>query len=501
MKPLVISISGGSGVGKTTMSKVFARILGEEKCLVVSGDDLHKYERRDSKWDELTHLNVSANNLDLGDYYLKTLCSNESIYRSVYNHTYGTFDPPKLLKPKPFVINEGLHALYSDDSRQLSEIKIYVDVSYELMTHWKLMRDSTERGYTTEEILSTIEKRKLDFQKYIEPQKDHADVVVSFNLKSTIESLGDINEQIDVGIDYHINREIFHTDIFENMFSGLEEYTSILNEFVRCCKEVGRDITLVQGKGGNISSKFVDNTMMIKASGSLLKEVYHSNGFAMLDYEIISNRYALSENMTELEMCELINEGTHTGYKNPSMETAFHAILPGDVIHTHPLYLSVILCSEEWLDLLDKLEKANPTYAEWVFIDYVTPGNDLAEEIIDRKSDNSDVFFLKNHGLIVCNHNLNVGLKITKELNLLAKELLNLPDYEEKNDFEDFESYLFPDDVLFSKTSEGYDIELANTHNYIIKSIKENGLTPSYLTEEQCISVRDSILEKKRLNK
>ena len=53
MKPLVISISGGSGVGKTTMAKVFTRILGEDKCLVISGDDLHKYERRDSIWNEL----------------------------------------------------------------------------------------------------------------------------------------------------------------------------------------------------------------------------------------------------------------------------------------------------------------------------------------------------------------------------------------------------------------------------------------------------------------
>ena len=165
MKPLVISISGGSGVGKTTMAKVFARILGEDKCLVVSGDDLHKYERRDSIWNELTHLDVSANNLDLGDYYLKWLCSNQMIYRSVYNHTYGTFDPPKLMKPKPFIINEGLHALYSDDSRQLSDIKIYVDVEYDLMTHWKLIRDRKERGYTKSEVMSTIEKRKSDFDK------------------------------------------------------------------------------------------------------------------------------------------------------------------------------------------------------------------------------------------------------------------------------------------------------------------------------------------------
>lgn len=499
MKPLVISISGGSGVGKTTMAKVFARILGEDKCLVVSGDDLHKYERRDSIWNELTHLDVSANNLDLGDYYLKWLCSNQMIYRSVYNHTYGTFDPPKLMKPKPFIINEGLHALYSDDSRQLSDIKIYVDVEYDLMTHWKLIRDRKERGYTKSEVMSTIEKRKSDFEKYIEPQKDHADVVVTFSLNSPIKEIGNSEEDVDLKISHSINREIKHKTIFENMFRGLEEYTSKLNEFVRCCKEVGKDVEFVQGKGGNISSKFEDSTMIIKASGSLLKEVYHSNGFAMIDYEIISNRYALSEKMTEAEMCELIDESTHTGYKNPSMETAFHAILDGDVIHTHPLYLMVILCSKECENLLFHLMLGELIDA--VLIDYCTPGNELAEEIINKKIDQAQVYFLKNHGLIVCNTDLQKGLMITERLNNKAKELLNLPDYEEKTRFKDFKSYLFPDDVLFSKTSNGFDIEMASTHNYIIEGIKQNKLTPDFLTEEQCQSIKNSILEKKRINK
>ena len=90
---------------------------------------------------------------------------------------------------------------------------------------------------------------------------------------------------------------------------------------------------------------------------------------------------------------------------------------------------------------------------------------------------------------------------ITERLNNKAKELLNLPDYEEKTHFEDFKSYLFPDDVLFSKTSNGFDIEMASTHNYIIEGMKQNELTPDFLTEEQCQSIRDSILEKKRINK
>jgi len=67
----IIAISGSSGVGKTTISRLISIALPNEKTLVFSGDDLHKWERGDNKWQTYTHLNPEANNLLLEtDWYV-----------------------------------------------------------------------------------------------------------------------------------------------------------------------------------------------------------------------------------------------------------------------------------------------------------------------------------------------------------------------------------------------------------------------------------------------
>ena len=59
----VISITGPSGVGKTTISKIIAVCLGYQDTIIVSGDDAHIWERTDENWKFTTHLNPAANNL------------------------------------------------------------------------------------------------------------------------------------------------------------------------------------------------------------------------------------------------------------------------------------------------------------------------------------------------------------------------------------------------------------------------------------------------------
>ena len=150
MKPLLISISGKSGVGKTTISNILSQCLKKDKCVVLSTDDLHKYERTNPVWDNITHFNPKSNNIELGDFHIIQLLKGNHIHRSIYNHNTGTFDPPKLITPKPFIINEGLHSFYSDVMKQKSDFKIYVDTDKELTKLWKIKRDTKYRGKSQE---------------------------------------------------------------------------------------------------------------------------------------------------------------------------------------------------------------------------------------------------------------------------------------------------------------------------------------------------------------
>ena len=51
------------------------------------------------------------------------------------------------------------------------DFKIYIDTDESLRRHWKILRDTKKRGYSTQKILEQIEARMVDAVKYIYPQK------------------------------------------------------------------------------------------------------------------------------------------------------------------------------------------------------------------------------------------------------------------------------------------------------------------------------------------
>jgi uridine kinase len=161
-KPYIIGIAGESGVGKSTIAAIISLFYGAENTAVISTDDLHKWERTNPVWETITHLNPEANNLELGDIHLSEISQGKPIYRSVYNHRTGFFDPPKRIDPRPVVVVEGLHAFYTETSKDLIDLKVYVDTNEELKTHWKIIRDTEDRGYKYNMVLDAIHKRRHD---------------------------------------------------------------------------------------------------------------------------------------------------------------------------------------------------------------------------------------------------------------------------------------------------------------------------------------------------
>jgi uridine kinase len=139
----LICVSGSSGVGKTTLTKLIESVIGSDNAVCLSGDDLHLWERNDPMWNTYTHLNPKANDLETGHAHIDALKSGQTITRRHYNHDTGKFDPPITIEPKPYVIYEGLHALYYADT---SAICIFVDTDDDLKTESKVKRESKKRG-------------------------------------------------------------------------------------------------------------------------------------------------------------------------------------------------------------------------------------------------------------------------------------------------------------------------------------------------------------------
>lgn len=191
MAPLVVSIAGDSGTGKDTLARALTNMFTNETSITICGDDYHKFERGDESWKKITHLNPTANYLDLWarDY---TLAYNRQYFEQrEYDHDSGKFSALKPRLRRDLLISQGLHALYPQLSGY-SDLKIYLSMDDQLRIKLKLERDQKSRGQSYQAIAETIERRKEDYQLYIEPQREMSDI--HFHL---FEDQGEL--QLDVG--------------------------------------------------------------------------------------------------------------------------------------------------------------------------------------------------------------------------------------------------------------------------------------------------------------
>jgi phosphoribulokinase len=179
-RPIMLSITGDSGSGKTTITRGLVRVLGEDKVTHFSADDYHRYDRRQRAERGITPLSPECNYLDVLTQDVRHLRQNEAILKPVYQHADGTFAPPVHVKPARFVVAEGLLVNHNPELREMFDIRVYLNPPEELRRRWKVARDCSRRGYSTDQVLSELDRREPDSEAFIRPQRHHADMVVSF---------------------------------------------------------------------------------------------------------------------------------------------------------------------------------------------------------------------------------------------------------------------------------------------------------------------------------
>jgi uridine kinase len=181
-RPLVLGIAGNSGVGKSTFSRRLATIFGERSLVEVSGDDYHNWERSSPMWKTLTHLDPKANRLFELVRDVQSLIDGEVVKARRYDHITGHFLPKEIRKIRDVILVEGLHTLYPKQLLEEFDVSFFIEMEESLRLYFSIKRDTEERGHLKEVVLSEVDKRLVDSEKYIKPQAARADVVFTFLL-------------------------------------------------------------------------------------------------------------------------------------------------------------------------------------------------------------------------------------------------------------------------------------------------------------------------------
>jgi uridine kinase len=181
-KPLIIGICGGTGAGKTTITRRIIEALSESNVSVLEQD--HYYR-------DLPHLPLAErikqnfdhpNSMDtpLLIEHVQQLRAGQPIDRPTYDFTdYRRVPQTVRLEPRPATIIEGILIFDSKPLRELMDIKIFVDTDADIRFIRRLTRDIEERGRTVESVIkqyrATVRPMHMEF---VEPSKRHADIII-----------------------------------------------------------------------------------------------------------------------------------------------------------------------------------------------------------------------------------------------------------------------------------------------------------------------------------
>jgi uridine kinase len=178
---LVIGIAGGTGSGKTTLMKNIVAHFGG-MVTVLSHDNYYK-RRDDLSFEERCQINYdepAALDTSLLVYHLEQLRQGFAIDCPVYDFAQHNRSNETLrIEPNRVIIVEGIMIFENEPLRNLMDIKIFVDTDADVRLCRRIKRDVTKRGRSLESVLLQYQTTvKPMHEKYVEPSKKHANIVV-----------------------------------------------------------------------------------------------------------------------------------------------------------------------------------------------------------------------------------------------------------------------------------------------------------------------------------
>ena len=181
MDTMILGIAGGTGSGKTTLTRKLRDTFGDDVS-VVYHDNYYK------KHTDMTYEERAALNYDHPDAFdtalmvadLKKLAAGEAIRCPVYDYTiHNRSEETVEVRPTRVVIVEGILIFADKALRDLMDVKIFVDTDADVRILRRILRDVKERGRSLDSVISQyLTTVKPMHEQFVQPSRQYADIVV-----------------------------------------------------------------------------------------------------------------------------------------------------------------------------------------------------------------------------------------------------------------------------------------------------------------------------------
>jgi uridine kinase len=186
MVRFIVGITGGSGVGKTTLiNQLYKEFDGKVSTFSLDNYYLPKEEQAKDEngvinFDLPTALH--AKNLERD---INLLLNGQRIEQPIY----GFNNPSKkkavqYIEPRELLIVEGLYVMYYPFLRKALDYSVYLTVNKTLQLERRLKRDMTERNYAREDIIYQWNNHVMpSYDAHVRPFKEESNLIITNNEK------------------------------------------------------------------------------------------------------------------------------------------------------------------------------------------------------------------------------------------------------------------------------------------------------------------------------
>lgn len=181
-QPFFIGVAGGSGSGKTTVTRRVIETVGPQGVAVLNQDNYYR-DQSDIPFEQRLRTNYdhpAAFDWTLLSEHIDALMRGQSVDTPLYDFTIHTrSDRAERLSSAPVIVLAGFFALYDQEIREKMNLKVFVDADPDVRFIRRLERDTRERGRSLESVveqyLNYVRPMHLSF---VEPTKRYADVII-----------------------------------------------------------------------------------------------------------------------------------------------------------------------------------------------------------------------------------------------------------------------------------------------------------------------------------